>query len=125
MFSHFVIFFNPVASLCTLALCFQSGCLFCIPWKLAKFSLSRSFLYPHSLFFPTTLKKPNGETSVFSKQNKKNNNDDDDNDDDDDNNNNNNNKVILPCKFRLEYCHGNYLKIMGFRAINVSPKNDT
>ena len=35
--------------------------------NLAKFSLSRSFLYPHSLFFPTTLKKPNSDTSVFSK----------------------------------------------------------
>ena len=30
-------------------------------------SLSRSFLYLHSQFFPTTLKKPNGDTSVFSK----------------------------------------------------------
>ena len=30
-------------------------------------SLSRPFLYPHSLFFPTALKKPNGETSAFSK----------------------------------------------------------
>ena len=34
--------------------------------NLAKFSLSRSFLYPHSLFFSTALKKPNGETSLFS-----------------------------------------------------------
>ena len=30
-------------------------------------SLCRPFLYPHSLFFPTALKKPNGETSAFSK----------------------------------------------------------
>ena len=30
-------------------------------------SLSRPFLYPHSLFFPTALKKPNGETSAFPK----------------------------------------------------------
>ena len=53
---------------------FQSCCLFCTPWYLAKFRiLSPSlpfFLYPHSLFL-YTLKKPNGETLGFSKKKKK------------------------------------------------------
>ena len=36
--------------------------------SLPSFSLSRPFLYPHSLFFPTALKKPNGKTSAFSRE---------------------------------------------------------
>ena len=67
--SFFSFLFNPVASLSTFALCFPSGCFFffVLLGTLPSSSLSRPFLYPHSLFFPTALKKPNGETSAFSK----------------------------------------------------------